>query len=105
MGIFTPNPITVKSKITLDVSGELKRVENDTKFLVYIHAKLRNNAKLPVSVQKNISILASTTRSDLDVSLNKYKEANRSISKETNSNTSESVITSRNPAAKIINNA
>lgn len=56
-------------------------------------ANTTSSAALPNKVQKNISTLASTTRSDFEVKRNRNKEVNRRSSKPTKSTGSESVVT------------
>ena len=58
-----------------------------------------NKQMLPASVQKNISATASPIRSDLEVSLSRYKDTSRSSSKDISHSNRVEAYTKAKPAA------
>jgi hypothetical protein len=98
-GSFTPKP---NKNNNPTISGNppscfsIARVEGAPKA---VKTAPSNKQMLPPSVQKNISATASPIRSDLEVSLSRYKDTSKSSSKDTSHSNKVEAYTKAKPTA------
>lgn len=95
-GTLTPKPINNKTGIKLEAGADFVKDEKVKTPNNDIQEKAVNKARLPTKVQKNISTLASTTRSDFEVKRSKYKEVKSKSSKQIKNTNKESVTIKTN---------